>query len=86
MIASPCLGIAYSRRFTVILEPAEEGSFIVKCLEFPVASQGESKKEALNNIREAIEGYLEVKAEIYKSKARGERVEIDVEAPPSVVA
>jgi predicted RNase H-like HicB family nuclease len=47
--------------FTVLLEPAEEGGFIVKCLELPVATQGETKEEALKNVKEAIEGYLEVK-------------------------
>jgi predicted RNase H-like HicB family nuclease len=50
-----------ARKFTVFLEPAEEGGFIVKCLELPVASQGETREEALKNIREAIEGYVEVK-------------------------
>jgi len=49
-----------TRRFTVVLEPAEEGGFIVKCLELPVATQGETREEALKNIKEAIEGYLEV--------------------------
>ena len=51
-----------ARKFTVLLEPAEEGGFVVKCLELPVASEGETKEDALSNIKEAIEGYLEVKA------------------------
>ena len=42
------------------MESAEEGGYVVKCLELPVASQGETKKEALSNIKEAIEGYLEI--------------------------
>ena len=50
-------------RFTVILEHAEEGGFIAKCVELPVASQGETRDEALANAKEAIEGYLEAKAE-----------------------
>ncbi|MCW3998620.1 MAG: type II toxin-antitoxin system HicB family antitoxin [Candidatus Bathyarchaeota archaeon] len=50
-----------TRKLTVLLEPAEEGGFVVKCVELPVASEGETKEEALNNIKEAIEGYLEVK-------------------------
>jgi predicted RNase H-like HicB family nuclease len=33
-----------ARRFTVVLEPAEEGGFVVKCLELPVASQGETRE------------------------------------------
>ena len=52
-----------ARKFTVLLEPAEEGGLIVKCVKLPVATQGETRKEALKNIKEAIEGYLEVKAE-----------------------
>ncbi len=46
--------------FTVSMESAEEGGYVVKCLELPVASQCETKKEALSNIKEAIEGYLEI--------------------------
>jgi predicted RNase H-like HicB family nuclease len=44
------------RKFTVFLEPAEDGGCFVKCAELPVASQGETREEALKNIREAIEG------------------------------
>lgn len=33
--------------------------FVAKCLEIEVASQGESKKEALANLKEAVELYLE---------------------------
>jgi predicted RNase H-like HicB family nuclease len=53
-----------ARKFTVLVEPAEEGGFVVKCLELSVASQGETKQEALSNIKETIEGYLEVKAKL----------------------
>jgi predicted RNase H-like HicB family nuclease len=49
-----------SRKFTVLLESSEEGGFIVKSLELPVATQGETREEALKNIKEAIKGYLEV--------------------------
>jgi len=56
-----------TRSFMVVLEAAEEGGFVVKCVELPVASQGETKEEALKNIKEAIEGYLEVKAEKSRS-------------------
>jgi predicted RNase H-like HicB family nuclease len=45
-----------------------------------VASQGETREEALNNIKEAIEGYLEVKAELLSRKIKGESVEVVVEA------
>ena len=47
--------------YTIILEKEEEGGYSAQCLELPGAiSQGESKEEALNNIREAIEAVLEV--------------------------
>ena len=72
-------------RFIVVLEPAEEGGYVVKCLELPVASQGDTKEEALANIKEAVEGYLEVKAMLLR-EVKGERVEIIVEAPPTVLA
>jgi len=75
-----------TRNFTVILEAPEEGGFIVKCLELPVATQGETKEEALRNIKEAIEGYLEVKAELLGKRAKGEKVEVTVEAPSTLVA
>ena len=42
-----------ARKFTVLLEPAEEGGFVVKCLVLPVASESETK-EALGNIKKAI--------------------------------
>jgi len=75
-----------ARKFTVLLEEAEEGGFVVKCLELPVASQGETKKEALSNIKEAIEGYLEAKAELLGSRIKGEKAEIIVEAPSALLA
>jgi predicted RNase H-like HicB family nuclease len=53
-----------ARNFTVFLEPAKEGGFMVKCVELPVATQCETREEALKNIKEAIEGYLEVKTKL----------------------
>lgn len=38
----------------------QEGKwFVAKCLEVEVASQGKTKKEALDNLREALELYFE---------------------------
>lgn len=53
-----------AQKFAVFLEPAEEGGYIVKCGELPVASQGETKEDALKNIQQAIDGYLEVKTKL----------------------
>ncbi len=44
----------------VILEPSEEGGFTVYVPSLPgCISEGDSKEEALENIREAIELYLD---------------------------
>ncbi len=72
------------RRFTAILEPAQEGGYVVKCLELPVATQGETKSEAVKNIKEAVEGYLELRAEVLgRSKVKKQLVEIAVKHAPS---
>ena len=45
----------------VILRRGEDNFWIAECPSLPgCISQGESKQEAINNIQEAIEGYLEV--------------------------
>lgn len=41
----------------------EEDWFVARCLELDVASQGESLDEALANLREAVELYLEQEAQ-----------------------
>ena len=46
--------------FTVILEECEEGGYTVTCPALPgCVSEGDTYEEALQNIKEAIEGYLE---------------------------
>jgi predicted RNase H-like HicB family nuclease len=48
-------------KYTIILEREEEGGYSAQCLELPGAiSQGESKEEAIKNVKEAIEAVLEV--------------------------
>ncbi len=48
-------------KYTVILEKEEEGGYSAQCLELPGAiSQGETKEEALRNIKEAIELVIKV--------------------------
>ncbi len=47
-------------RFKVILEPQPEGGYVAYVPALPGCfSQGETREEALKNIREAIELYLE---------------------------
>jgi len=60
------------RLFTVVLQKEDVGGYSVRCVELPQAiSQGETKKEALENIKEAIQlvlEYLEDKAKATKGK------------------
>jgi predicted RNase H-like HicB family nuclease len=56
---------AQTRKFTAILELAEEGGYVAKCLELPVTTEGETRTEAVRNIKDAVEGYLEVRAELF---------------------
>lgn len=45
----------------VVLYAGEDGYVVGECLELPgCASQGPTREDALENIREAIEGWLEV--------------------------
>ncbi len=51
-------------RITVTIDRDEDGVWVVECPAIPgCASQGESKNEAIANIREAIALCLEVRAE-----------------------
>jgi predicted RNase H-like HicB family nuclease len=48
-------------KLKVVFEPSEEGGFTVYVPSLPgCISEGDSKQEALENIREAIELYLEL--------------------------
>ena len=43
----------------VIIHPGEDGYWVVECPSLPgCISQGETKEEAINNIKEAIQGYI----------------------------
>ena len=59
---------------------------MIECLELPVATQGETRAEAVSNLREVIEGYLEVKAQKLRGREKLERVEVIVEAPSTLMA
>lgn len=50
--------------FTIKLEESDEGGYTVQCLELPAAiSEGNTKEEALKNIKEAIQLVLEIMQE-----------------------
>jgi predicted RNase H-like HicB family nuclease len=45
----------------VILYPGEDGYWVIECLSLPgCISQGKTKGEAIANIKEAIQAYIEV--------------------------
>ncbi len=45
--------------FLIVVEPDEDGYIVAECPSLPgCLSQGRTRDEALENIREAIEGYL----------------------------
>ena len=52
-------------KLNVILEQDEDNIWIVECPSIPgCISQGETKEEALNNIKDAIIACLEVRTEL----------------------
>jgi predicted RNase H-like HicB family nuclease len=62
-----------SRTYTIILEPAAEGGFLVTVPALPeVGTQGDTREEALANAREAIELVIEHRL------ARGEPLPADI--------
>jgi predicted RNase H-like HicB family nuclease len=67
-------------KFSVVLREEEEGGYSVQCVELPGAiSQGETRKEALENIREAIQGYLEAfPEERERSQLKKEIVQVSI--------
>jgi predicted RNase H-like HicB family nuclease len=49
-------------KFTVVLEEAAEGGYVVQCVEIPGAiSQGDTVDEALANVADAIKEILSVR-------------------------
>ena len=63
------------RRFKVILHPdLEDGGYWVECPELRgCSSQGDSVEEALDMIRDAIHGHLEIQEELKKEAAQKRR-------------
>ncbi len=47
-------------KFRVLVEPDEDGVFVAECPLLPgCISQGNTREEAIANIRDAIQGYLQ---------------------------
>ena len=63
-------------QYTITLEKQKEGGYTAQCLEIPSAiSQGETKKEAIENAREALELVLDV---IKSESRKKETVKVNV--------
>ena len=55
-------------KLKVLIREGEDGWLVVECPSIPgCISQGKNQKEALDNIKDAIEGCLEVMAERVKA-------------------
>jgi predicted RNase H-like HicB family nuclease len=68
-----------AREYEVVLSPEPEGGFSVFVPELPsVATQGDTREQALAMAREAIEGYLEVMEEEGWEVPRVERERVAV--------
>jgi len=68
--------------YTVLVEKNEDGGFTVTVPLLPgCVSEGETWDDAIANISEAIEGYLEVLEEIHKPIP----VEITIHKPKKIV-
>lgn len=47
-------------KFRIVVEPDEDGIFVAECPSLPgCISQGKTRQKALENIQDAIEGYIE---------------------------
>jgi antitoxin HicB len=47
-------------KYRIIIERDEDGAFVVECPSLPgCISQGTTRKEAIENVQDAIRGYLE---------------------------
>jgi antitoxin HicB len=58
----PCkkIGIGIQMKYRIIIEQDEDGAYIAECSSLPgCVSQGKTRAEALINVKDAIEGYLE---------------------------
>jgi predicted RNase H-like HicB family nuclease len=64
-------------KFRVILEPSEEGGYTVIVPSLPgCVSEGNTREEALKNVREAIELYLEPVEDDLSFSPDSEQIEI----------
>jgi predicted RNase H-like HicB family nuclease len=71
--------IVYGMKLRVVLEPSEEGGYTVYVPSLPgCISEGDTREEALENIREAIDLYLEAVEDDLVFNENVEQIEIAV--------
>ena len=64
-------------KFKVVVEPAEEGGYIVECPALSgCISEGDTLEEAIENIKEAIQGCMEARNQRINPKARAMEIVI----------
>ncbi len=64
-------------KLTIVLEPSEDGGYTVYAPSLPgCISEGDSREEALKNIRETIELYLEPIEDELAAREQGEVLEL----------
>jgi predicted RNase H-like HicB family nuclease len=67
------------RKYTIVLKPGHEWKYTAQCLEIPQArSEGNTKKEALRNVKEAVELVLEHVESKAKRAKKAELVEVSI--------
>jgi len=76
--------------FTAIIEQDEDGVYISSCPALPGChSQGDTYEEAIENLKEALQLYLEAKLSLGEAipvEVGSDRVEVNVEAAPRKTA
>ena len=65
--------------YKVVISEGEDGWYVVECPSIPgCVSQGKTVEEALENIKDAIQGCLEVLNEQIEVKSKGKVMEVVV--------
>ncbi len=65
-------------RFKVLISEGEDGWLVVECPSLPgCVSQGRTVDEALKNIKDAIQGCLDVLGEINTARGRGGAIDVE---------
>jgi predicted RNase H-like HicB family nuclease len=54
------VSIMPSISLSAVLNPEDSGGYVALCPELDIASQGESIDDAIQNLKEAVEGFFEV--------------------------